>query len=189
MAAKHVDQDDFILTLLHADDQQAMNIIFDTYFSELLQRTEHYTGDRQVAKDIVQELLVTIWHERHHLNITKPIRKYLMRAIHNRALNVIRNQQKFKTFTQPGAEPMSSADIYRYAADRDLRHNELEGMIHLAIDSLPEKLREPFWLSRNTEMTHKQIAAHLQVSEIVVQKRIMKALKLIKTRLNKYLKS
>ncbi|MNL58515.1 RNA polymerase sigma factor [compost metagenome] len=54
----------------------------------------------------------------------------------------------------------------------------------MTIKALPEKCQLIFRMSREDQMTYKQIAAKLQISEKTVEAHISKALREIKTNLN-----
>ena len=61
-----------------------------------------------------------------------------------------------------------------------LQHRELESIIQQAIRALPKKRKEIFLLSRKEELTHKEIAALLDVAPKTVENQIGLALKGIK---------
>ena len=68
-----------------------------------------------------------------------------------------------------------------------IRTGELQAQIDQAIDSLPERCRIVFMLSRFDDMTYKEIAKTLDISEKTVENQIVKALKLLRAYLGPYL--
>lgn len=61
-------------------------------------------------------------------------------------------------------------------ADNPLLFKEQQQLFQQLIDTLPEECRESFRLSREENMTYKQIAEYLGISEKTVEKRISKSL-------------
>ena len=64
---------------------------------------------------------------------------------------------------------------------------ELENVIFLAIGKLPEKCRQIYLLSRQEEISNREIAQKLNISIRTVETQISKALKILRTRLGPYL--
>jgi len=62
----------------------------------------------------------------------------------------------------------------------------LEEFINSVIDSLPEKCRMVFVLSRIDELSYKEIAEKLQISTKTVENQISKALKILRTEVSAF---
>ena len=65
--------------------------------------------------------------------------------------------------------------------------NELQEMLQLALDKLPPNVQLAFDMSRNQEMTYKEIAAKMDVSPKTVESYISRALKTLREELKDYL--
>jgi len=65
---------------------------------------------------------------------------------------------------------------------RTSAHQELRRLAE-AIDSLPPRCRETVWMRRVEDLPQKEVAARLGVSEKVVEKHVMRAMKLLATAL------
>ncbi|MNL67317.1 RNA polymerase sigma factor [compost metagenome] len=59
----------------------------------------------------------------------------------------------------------------------------MTAMIEKEIAALPQKMREVFELSRKQNLSHKEIAEQLGISEQTVSKQVTNALKILKTKL------
>jgi RNA polymerase sigma-70 factor (ECF subfamily) len=71
-----------------------------------------------------------------------------------------------------------------YTTDHFIREKELAFQIEKEVSLLPEKMRLIFEMSRNANLSHKEIAAKLDISDKTVKKQINNAIKLIKVKLN-----
>ncbi|MNX69237.1 RNA polymerase sigma factor [compost metagenome] len=74
-------------------------------------------------------------------------------------------------------------DTEQNATDYLVRHNELSSLIEKEIAGLPHKMREVFELSRKTNLSRKEIAAELNLSEQTVKSHMHHALKILKAKL------
>lgn len=80
MSDQASDPDELILNLLRRDDPAAVSLMFHAHYKHV------YNGVRKIvrtdpdAQDIAIQLFQAVWEKRHTLNITTPIRKYLLSA-------------------------------------------------------------------------------------------------------------
>jgi RNA polymerase sigma-70 factor (ECF subfamily) len=78
-------------------------------------------------------------------------------------------------------EQLKPYDTYGIIDEDDLQErSEIEARLWTAIDSLPEKCREVFLLSKRDGLKYEEIAAELGISENTVRNQISKALKMLK---------
>ena len=78
---------------------------------------------------------------------------------------------------------------FGHTKDTVINMDEMEGKenaLYAAIDSLPEKCRVVFNLSRFEELSHKQIAEQLGISTKTIENQITKALKILREALIKH---
>jgi RNA polymerase sigma-70 factor (ECF subfamily) len=66
--------------------------------------------------------------------------------------------------------------------DHLLRNNQLQLLIEKEIGYMPSKMREVFELSRKQHLTHKEIAAQLDLSEKTVRNQVNNALRILRAR-------
>lgn len=181
------DTDERILKLLKEDDTLALSLMFHSYYKSLYNSVKRVIRNGDDAEDLVIELFQAVWEKRHSLNISKPIRNYLLSAAYHRALNYTRNRGRTKA-SLTNVIHMSSVAPSAQSTDTELQTRELRRVIKTAISLLPGKMRVTFLMSRNLGMTYKEIARHLHVSEKAVEKNMSKALKLLRVLLAPYLK-
>jgi RNA polymerase sigma-70 factor (ECF subfamily) len=65
--------------------------------------------------------------------------------------------------------------------------NDLDLQINQALDRLPEKCGEVFRLSRQQDLSYKEIAEHLDISIKTVENQMGKALRIMRVELQSYL--
>lgn len=171
---------DFILlSQLQGGDHSAFIEIYDRYYQVILTFCLKKLKDEERAKDIVQDVFTNIWHKRESLEIKSSLPGFLTISAKNRILDLFAHnlvQTKFR-------HTLSDSDQLSNGTDFLIREKQLQFQIKQAVDSLPEKMREVFKLSRNENLNHKEISKTLSLSEKTVNNQLVKALSRLKIRL------
>lgn len=182
------DKDKFIARMLQADDRQAVTLLYRLYFKDAVNMAYGIVKDKTVAKDIAQELFLTIWEKRHQIDFSKSMRGYLMRSAYNQSLNYLRKQLRKKELRLADLDG-GEAFLAVAGSQRDRELQELKIHIHNVIETLPPTCKTIFRLSRNEKLSNAQIAGRMNISVKAVEKQISKALKTLRKKLSPYLKS
>lgn len=177
--------------------QKGKDMDFDTLFRywyrPLCLFAMHYIDDIDQAEDIVQECYMVLWEQdagsRSHTRSRKASeeichvrdpKSYLYSMVRNRCLDLLRKESRRGEHVTIGtaSAPESALGFHEEETWQD--DSVREARMWTAIDSLPEKCREVFLLSKRDGMKYSDIAAHLNISENTVRNQISKALKVIK---------
>lgn len=168
------------------------NVVIDSKQIELLFR-DHYEGlgryaltilkNQVAAEEVVQKLFVNLWEKRADLQIGD-VKAYLYRSIYNSCMNELKREQRKKTHI-PISETLN---IQSYEQPQNhVVLQELNDQINEAIASLPEKCAEVFRLSRQSELSYKEISEKLDISIKTVENQMGKALRNLRVELQSYL--
>lgn len=155
--------------------------LFRDYFQPLCAYAFKYIKDFDSAKEIVHIVFVKVWEKRASIEKDQNIRSYLYTSVYNRCLNHLRDSKKSVEFDDYYKESMGQAD------PDNLETQELQAKIDAAIQSLPDRCREVFILSRYEELKYAKIAERLEISVKTVEVQISKALKLLRENLADFL--
>ena len=140
----------------------------------------HYLQDVDLSEDIVQESYAALWEKlqegAHILNR----KSYLYMMVRNRCLDHLRKKSI-------PTESLKPYDTYGIIDDDDdaQERSQTEARLWTAIDSLPEKCREVFILSKRDGLKYEEIAEELNLSVNTVRNQISKALKVLKEGVHK----
>jgi RNA polymerase sigma-70 factor (ECF subfamily) len=140
-----------------------------------------YMQDESYSEEIVQEVFINIWERRDVLKINSSIKSYLFTAVRNRCFNYIKLQlpkEQKKVDVEDVSIPISDN------MEEEIMTKELQTHIQKAIDSLPNKCKIVFNLSRHSGLTYKEIAEELDISIKTVENQIGHALKRLREQLN-----
>lgn len=176
--------DQKLIELLKANDERAISLIFKEHYPFLCQAIIRVVKDPIVAEDLAQDVFHDLWKRRENLEISTSIKAYLRRAGINKTLNFIRDK-KVK-WDDEDKLPMMPANVT--TAIQMLEGKELEKLINLTIDSLPERCRLVFTLSRFEDLSYQEIATALDISVKTVENQMSKALKVLRAALGPVLK-
>ena len=125
-----------------------------------------------------------IWVNRNSLQITGPIRNYLMRAVRNSCLNFLKHLDVCKDH-RAWYETMDKES--GPSPEEIMIVSELEQKIRNAIDDLPLERRKIFILNRYDRLSYTEIAEKLDISIKTVENQMGKALKTLRNDLSEYL--
>ena len=155
--------------------KQEFESVFNELYIPLCRFAFMLTNNSEHSEDIVQEIFTSLWENRHKVNIDS-YRNYLFRAVKNKSLNWLRwcrNKDRY-------------SDIYRYefsersnCTQETIYGNELQQLITEAIQNLPSRCAEIFYLRRFEELSHDEIAQRLSISVKTVENQMNIAIRKI----------
>ena len=170
--------------MLKAQDDKAIELLFDNYFEYLCNVVNRVIHDRGYAEDIIQEIFFEIWRKRETINIQTSLRAYLRRAAVNRSLNHLRKQRmKF----EEDEEVVLDIKASNVSGQMEMEKDELQKRIFVIIDALPLKCKIVFGMSRFENMSYQEIADSLGISIKTVENQISKALRILRSAVQPYL--
>jgi RNA polymerase sigma-70 factor (family 1) len=180
-----------ILDDLAVGNEQGYKKLFYSYYRKLCIYAESFVANRDIAEDIVQDTFYSIWEKRHELNIESSLKSYLYRSIHNGCIHYLRHlkvQEKHsKFYSLKLNEAQLLYNLNTDSTSSGLYRNELETMIKNAIESLPEKTRDIFLLSREKGLKNQIIADKLNLTVKSIEYHVSKALETLREDLKDYL--
>jgi len=173
--------DQELVVRLAGGDHSAYTEIYDRYNGHLYLFAYKRLRDREEARDIIHETFLSLWSNCQNLSLVKSLPAYLYTAVRNRIINNITHQKIATRYIDSFRDYIETADTNN--TDHLVRHNELLEFIEKEIASLPPKMRLVFELSRKTNLTRKEIAEELQISEETVKSHMHSALRILKVKL------
>lgn len=162
-----------IIAYFKDGNEIAFKRIFDLYYRPLTLFALKYVGDLEEAKEIVQEFFIRLWSRREKIVFGHSLKGYLYQAVRNACLNQLESRKVFERKARDYVPPGISNDnpLEKMVAA------EQEERLMSAIDQLPEKCRQIFFMSRMQNLSNQDIAGQLNLSVKTVEAQITIALK------------
>ncbi|HKG06158.1 MAG TPA: RNA polymerase sigma-70 factor [Pedobacter sp.] len=180
MAAYSIYTDEELAALVAGADHMAFSELFNRYSSLLYIHAYKKLKERETAKDMVQEVLAMLWIKRTQLNGQNNVGGYLYTALRNKIFDYLSHQQVASKHVASLQEFMRKGTVL---TDHLVREKQLIEIIEREIAALPPRMREIFELSRKEQLSHKEIAERLAISELTVKDQVKKAIKILKPRI------
>ena len=183
MCADNSSEERSLILRLIEGDEDAFCELYATYKNRLIYFAMRFLKSREYAEDVFQDAFTVVWQSRRFINPDASFSSYLYTIMRNRILNQLRNaanEEKLKESI------LSQALDYTEDTKREVMLNDLKSLISHALQQLTSRQREIFEMSREAQLSHKEIADKLGISVNTVQEHISTSLKLIRTYLIKY---
>jgi RNA polymerase sigma-70 factor (ECF subfamily) len=175
--------DTVLLERLHEGDAKAFEAIFNKYWKALYSIARAKLLSHDDAEEVIQSIFSTLWEKRSKL-IIQELSYYLHVSVKNAVLNHIRsNITKEKYWKHYKA----FLPLYNEVTAETVAFQELDNAVQNAVNSLPEKSRQVFRLSRVEGRSNAEIANMLALSEKAIEYHLTKSLKDLKGRLKDYI--
>lgn len=170
--------DDELWKQVREDRRGAFKSFYDRFQPVLRNYASMILDSTMDVEEIVNDLLLKMWKGRHDTPPVSSVRSYMLRAVRNRCLDVLRSRKTGEGLDGveiPVLDPsLSSLDI-----------TEISKVVDAAVEDMSEKVKTVYRKSRNEEMSDKQIAFDMGISVKTVEAEKTKALKLIREALGR----
>jgi RNA polymerase sigma-70 factor (ECF subfamily) len=171
-----------LLARIRLGDAQAFDRLGRAMIPGLCTFAERYVRSREVAEELVQDVLFHVWMHRAELVVQDTVTTYLYRAVRNRALNWARDRA-----TQRGL--LGRLALRTPAPDRGgvlagpearLQSAQVATALRRAVEKLPDRWRLAFELVREHQLTRAEAAAVLGVTVRSIDMALGRAVKALR---------
>lgn len=171
--------DEHLLGMMAEGSEKAFEELYIRYKKRLHSFCCFLLKSTDVADDVVQEVFVTVWHNREKINAHQSFSSYLYTITRHKALNELRGGRATERI-----EEMEEGQSLLFSDDNsDTRVilREYEIILQRAINLLPEEKRLIYRMSREEGLTYKDIGECLGISHHTVQAHISSSVQFIRS--------
>ncbi|MFI5160577.1 MAG: RNA polymerase sigma-70 factor [Sphingobacteriales bacterium] len=169
-----------LIKLLREGDVNAFEEIHRRYYPVLYSHAYRRLPEREEVKDILQEVFTYLWNNRLTLIFETGINAYLYTCVRNRIINIYRHHKIKDVYLHSLQCFAQDPDMQ---TDERVRTKELVRLLEHEIEALPAKMGHIFKMSRQEQLSHKEIAEKLDISVFTVRKHINNSLKILRVKL------
>jgi RNA polymerase sigma-70 factor (ECF subfamily) len=173
----------FIFNRMADGDHLALRFFFDKYYEDLCNYVNLYIRNQSVSEDIVQDIFVYFWEKRGIILIDSSVKSYLIKASRNKYLNYLRDEKSHQAIR---IEVTSLSEKCVSPNYNLLNVSQIELLINASIRNLPARCREVYLLHKEDDLSYKEIASRMEISEKTVENQMTIALKKLREQLAPY---
>lgn len=163
---------------IRAGDDSAFDALVRAYYAGLLQYLASTVRAQDVAEELLHDLFLRLWKRRHTLPEDITVRAYLYGAAHHHVLDhrrSVRRRDRAYDAVSRGV-PDQSSEAAPWDTLAMLEQNELREALHAAAETLPERCRDVWRLSREHGLSYSEIAHAMGISINTVKTQMGRAL-------------
>lgn len=163
--------------------KQDLKSAYDKYFEGLRNFLYYKSGDMALSEDLVQEAFIKVWEKRN--TITKDTLKSLLYTISS---NLLINHFNHMTVVKAHADEQPTHGHKTIQTPHfKMEEEEFGRKLNSVLQKIPDGSREVFLMNRIDKIKYDEIASRLEISVKTVEKRMSKALSIIKEELGRKL--
>ena len=167
-----------ILSLYKEDEREAFRLLFEYYYQDLLLYSHRIIHDVELAEDVVQDCLVSLWYSRRLAHFSGDLDKYLFRTVKFRTLNYIRTRERRVNLHESVGQEEVTLPV-----NVEEGFTEETEALYLSINQLPDQCKRVFLMAAMDDMKYQEIADTLQVSVNTVKTQMKHALRFLRENL------
>ena len=174
---------------LKSGSESVFRKIMEHWYSRLYNFANGYLNNDENAMEVIQDVFLQLWEHRLRLAENTSLNAYLFTLTRNRCIDMIRRERLMLQFRADKQEEYIRLTENFNALSDPILDNifalELQSEINKVIDSLPEQCQKVFVLSRTKGLKNREISEILNLSEKTVESHLTKALRTIRTTLER----
>jgi RNA polymerase sigma factor (sigma-70 family) len=149
---------------LRLGDEEAFSLLFERYYSPLVNYGKTLMSESDIVKDCVQDVFVNIWSYRYKLNDAIAIRAYLLSCVRKR---IARYHEREHIFSK--VKDVDSLDfLFDFSIEEQLIADETMAIkvqqLNRLINYLPTRQKEALYLRYHQGLSVEQVAEVLNMN-------------------------
>lgn len=176
--------DEKLLTMIKIGDRDAYSEIYQRYWPLLYRHAIKMLKNGDESEDVVQDVMVNFLRKAPELGDDTSVGAYLYTSTRNTILNIFTRSTVHDTYLTELVGFMK--DGYEIT-DHLVREKILAKLIEAEIQKLPARMREVFELKRKQNLSYKEIAEKMNISELTVKTQMNKAITALRSKFGDHL--
>jgi RNA polymerase sigma-70 factor (ECF subfamily) len=167
--AEHID-----LEQLASGNTKVFRQFFMEYYPKVKAFITCFVKSEATAEDLSQDVFEHVWKHKDFLSNLKSLNAYMFRMAKNSAINYLNHK------TVEESHYASYVPLEEFSIEENLYVRELELLIQLTVEKMPQQRRRIFEMSRIKNMKNAEIAEKLNISKRTVETHLNLAIKQIR---------
>ena len=183
-------QADININKLIQRDRKEYAALVDSYSDRIYRLAVRMTGDEQDAEDVLQETFIKVFNNIEGFKGLSSLSTWIYRIAMNEALMLLRKHKPdgYSLDESNDDEDITPRQVQSWDAlpEQTMMSTEITTHLRKATTRLPETLRSVFLLRDSEQLSVKETAEALNISESAVKVRLLRARLKLREYLNEY---
>ena len=175
--------DEELVVLITQNNEKAFKLLYNRYWKRMLAKAYTQLQSYTIAEEVVQDAFINFWNRRHTLQLKYSFHTYIASVVRYEVMAQVAKKSKQPLYM----DDLNMPGIADHSTQNWLDFDELKSNLDMLVNTLPEKCRLVFKLSRENGMSDKQISENLEISRKTVEAHLGKALKTLRLSINNFL--
>lgn len=171
------DSDQHLLEQMAQGNADAFTTLYHRYWESLFLMSSRMLRSTEVAEDIIHDVFLALWNRRQQLAIDS-LEAYLVTSVRYAVIRYIQRNITHRDYLAMLTETQVSE--LSGTPELQLQLKQLQQVIDTAVKNMPTRMQEVYRLSREENLSRKEIAERLGIAEFTVKKQMQSALALIR---------
>ncbi|WP_199117793.1 RNA polymerase sigma factor [Pedobacter sp. ASV28] len=169
-----------LLQKLIVGDGQAFDLLYRRYSGRILGNILKMVNDREIAKELLQDVFLKIWQKRSTINPEQSFRSYLFTVSKHLVYDYFRTgelEKKVQCYLTA-----VNTELYTHV-EEELELKESSLLLKKAIDKLPPQRKQVFTLFKLEGKSYNEISEILGISTSTISDHLLKANRFIRAQI------
>lgn len=168
-------------------DEEAFGQLFRHHKDRLYSFLLRFSQSPEIVEDIIQDIFLKLWLNREQLSSIEKLDAYLVTLSKHQLINIIRRRAKESDILAALGRESHWKEANN--APENLALHEAQEKLAATVENLPHQQKVAFYLSRQANLKHEEIASLMQISKNTVRNHIIQAMRTLKKSLTSLLVS
>lgn len=178
-------EESYYIRALKNGSYAAFETLYGMYSARLYGYCYRYTKSHEDTQDIMQDVFTSLWLSRGQIRDENSIVHYLFHIAKNKLINRFQSQVNSPVFEEYVAY-CNSQDISVNNTGETVEYDDFRRAINQIKEMLPDTQKKVYEYSKEQELSNKEIAEILGLSEQTVKNQLSLALKIFREKLKEY---
>ena len=165
---------------LKSGDTNAFGQISTRYYRLLFDYGRKFTKDRELIKDVIQDVLLLIWQKRGQIDTNENVKLYLLKIVRNRLYKELQKQQL--RASEDYFDLLETTDSEEALIISIESTQSILAKLNLHLKNLPKRQQEVLFLKFYEDLSNDEIAEVMHINRQSVANLLYNGLRLLKNR-------
>lgn len=174
---KQLSDEDLFQLVKANEDRAAYSVLYHRLFDTLYRTAFNNLKDHDIVTDIVQDIFVSLWEKREHIEIQTKVKHFLYSAVFNQIKKRIRSEKIAARYIEFLRAEFNEGFN---TTESIIAVKEINQIFDYELSRMSERTRLVFELTRKEDLRYKEIAAIHDMPESSVRNCIRRGLALLR---------